>query len=62
MLTRDNLPHYARREMAERLRDVGEIKATEAARLRVDAMLAEIEAEALFQKADELIPDADTTS
>lgn len=57
MLTRDNLPHYARREMVERLRDVGEIKATEAARLRVDAMLAEIEAEAVFQKAEELEAD-----
>ena len=57
MLTRDNLTHHARRAMAERLRDVGEIKATEAARLRVDAMLAEIEAEAVFQKADELEED-----
>jgi hypothetical protein len=57
VLTRDNLPHYVRREVAERLRDVGEVKAAEATRLRVEAMLAEIEAEAVFQKAEELEAD-----
>jgi hypothetical protein len=45
---------YRRREIASRLRDAGADAKARSARLRFDALYAEIEADAFFAKADEL--------
>jgi len=56
MTTNGNgLPLYKRREIASRLRTAGADAKARSARLRLDAFYADIEADALFAKADGLL-------
>ncbi len=56
MTTNGNgLPLYKRRELASRLRTAGGDARARAACLRLDAIYEDIEADALFAKAEELL-------